>query len=140
MKKRRLFAFLMLGICLLSGCRQTAPEQTQPKLRTVTRVQISYTLGKTALQRTYTTDGKIEAVLMYLRLLKEEGRTQIDPERLDGSSSVITLEYSDGKKNVYYQRCEQYLSRNGHPWQKIDQRQGRWLRPLLESIPSDEER
>ncbi len=141
MKIRRWFvAFLVLCTGMLCSCRQVQPEQTVPKTRVVTRIQVSYTHGMTQLQRTYSTNQKMETVLLYLRLIKEEGRAVIDPERLDGASCTITVEYSDGKKNVYYQRGDGYLSRNSRPWQRIDPKHGRWLRPMLENIPSDETR
>ena len=139
MKKRRwLFAFLVLCTGMLLGCRQAQPEQTVPNTRVVTQIRVSYNYGKTQLERRYTTNPKMEAMLLYLRLLKEKGRAQIDPERLDGARYTITVDYSDGKQNIYYQRGDGYLSRNSHPWQRIDPKQGRWLRPLLENTPSDE--
>ena len=138
MKRRQFFTILILSICLLCGCRQPQPAQTAPNLQIVKRVSASYALGKLRLQRSYIQDEKIRAVLMYLRLLKQEGATRVDPERLDGSSGEITVEYADGRRNVYYLRSDSFLSYNGHKWQRIDPKQGKWLRPMLESMPSDE--
>lgn len=138
MKRRQLLIAFLLGICLLSGCRQAQPVETVPNSRIVTKVSASYVFGKTRLQRSYVRDEKIRSVLMYLRLLKQQGRTGVDPERLEGSSGEITVEYTDGTRNVYYLRSDSFLSRNGRPWQRIDPKQGKWLRPMLESMPSDE--
>ena len=138
MKKRQLFVILMIGICLLSGCRNEQSAETTPNSRIVKKVSASYSLGKLELQRSYVQDEKIRTVLMYLRLLKPKDGAAVDPERLEGSSGEIAVEYADGRHNTYYLRGDSFLSFNGHKWQSIDPDLGKWLRPLLESLPSDE--
>ena len=123
---------------MLSGCRKQMPEATAPSTQIVKKISASYVWGKLQLQRSYIQDEKIRTMLMFLRLLKREQGAQIDPERLEGSAGQITVEYADGRRNVYYLRADSFLSFNGHKWQKIDSTQGQWLRPLLESMPSDE--
>ena len=138
MKKRQFFAILIVGMSLLSGCRQSQPAETMPNSRIVKKVSASYSMGKLELQRSYIQDEKIRTVLMYLRLLKPKDGAAVDPERLEDSSGEIAVEYADGRRNVYYLRGDSFLSFNGHKWQSIDPNQGKWLRPLLESIPGDE--
>ena len=79
----------------------------------------------------------MEKILTYLRQLEYRGMAETDPERICGDSYQITVRSSDGTSCNYRQRANCYLSRNNHPWEKIDPKQAEKLYPLLQEMPSD---
>lgn len=134
---KKIFWILMGGM-LLCGCSANAqgPEPTPP-LCVVTQVDVTCRSPGDILERHYTQPQKMEAVLNYLRLLEYRGQADCDPEQLIGNAYKIMVQLSDGCSHCYYQRADQYLSRDRKPWERIDPDQARQLYLLLVELPGD---
>lgn len=135
-KRYGLYLLLLLVPTLLSGSGFRALEAASaPGL--VTQVDVVCRREYSTLTRHYTQPRKIEPILNYLRLLTYHGRPDTDPERMAGNAYEITLHYASGRKSIYRQRAEQFLSKDGEPWERIRPEQASLLFPLLQNTPSD---
>jgi len=137
-KLQKLFILFLFTAGLLTG--SSARRQfhfLSPTLSMVTRMEIRCISGQQSLERLYTQPDKMKPFLTYLRLLEYRGKAEVDPERLQGSHIEIVVYYADGVHRIYRQRANRYLSRNSHPWEKIDPNQAKFLQPLLQAIPGD---
>ncbi len=135
-KRYGLYLLLLLLPTLLSGSAfHSLKAASVPSL--VTRVDVVCQREYSCFTRHYTQPRKIEPILNYLRLLTYHGRPDTDPERLAGNAYEITLYYANGQTSTYRQRADQYLSKDGQPWEKIRPEQAGLLFPLLESTASD---
>lgn len=103
----------------------------------VVRVEVTLWHRDRCLYRRYTDPHKMEAVLNHLRALDLRGLPERDPERVLGASARITVQLSSGKKKLYLQQADQFLSRELGPWRCVESRQAKRLYPLLQSLPSD---
>ena len=128
---RKILPLFALLTVLLSGC---ANQSRKPSVRVVTRVEVTCIRDGELLQRQYTDAEKMQSLLNYLRLLEPRGTASIDPELTLGNAYEITLHFSRGAPTVYYQRSERFLSKNRHPWQKVDSRLSGELYPILEEL------
>lgn len=125
---------LMLCLCLFScSCGRKPPGQT----RVVTGVDVVVESHQGVIHRHYTKPHKIRQVLNYLRLQDSQGPADTDPERIAGPVMRIDVKLSDGSNKVYYQRSGRYLSRQYHPWQKIDPKQAAQFSQILQVTPTD---
>ena len=137
-KFQKLFLLFLFTAMLLSGAAARRQFQTpSPALRMVTRMEIRCVDGTQQISRRYTRPEKLRPFLTYLRLLEYRGKAETDPERLQGSRIEIVVFYADGTRRNYRQQVNRYLSRDYHPWEKIDPNQAKFLQPLLQAIPSD---
>ena len=127
---RKIFLSFLFLVFLLTGCEKSPDASPVP--RYVAQVDVRGTL-----QRKYTAPEKMSSVLNYLRLLEGGGSPDTDPERITGDVYEITLSLSDGTRRVYRQRANRYLSRDSHPWERIDPELASRLSPLLEALESD---
>lgn len=133
------FLFLLILTFLLAGsAREQVREQPSWPLL-VTQIRVEGFDGAEPLSRLYVQPEKTGTMLNYLRWLKRRGTPDTDPEQLDGSRFDIFLYYSNGQIRVYRQRGDLYLSKHFRPWEKIDPEQSRYLLPILQAMPSDEE-
>lgn len=110
---------ILLYLCValfLSGCKK---QEIRPPA-VVTQVQIRCIHDGAQIDRCYTEEGQIRAVLDCLRLQRSKGTAQMDPERMLGDVFVISVYMSDGQTHIYRHRGGQYLSRDSHPWQNVD--------------------
>ena len=135
-KLQKILLFFALPALLFSSCSQKAAVPSSPP-QLVTGIQVLYRKNHTSFQRIYTDIGKIDTLLYYLYGLLPAGQAKEDPEQFALDSCKITLLLSDGETSVYRQRGVDYLSVNCHPWQKIDEKKGSKLLPLVENMPSD---
>ncbi len=124
-------AFLLVFVCLLSGCRK---EET-PVHRVVTRVQVQYSRQEDTIHRVYTKPASMQSVLTYLRILRPHGPAV--PEDTYDSTCQITLQYSAGPDSVYYQLGNRYIRRDEDSWEYIDASRATLLYPMLLLLPSD---
>lgn len=128
---------LLLGVTFV-GCGKKKPASSKPAMsRVVTKIDVTCKKGESALYWQYTHEEKMEAILLYLRLLHRGGTAQVDPQQVEGDHYEIVLNYSNGGKRVYYQHADRYISDNYKPWEQIDPEQGKDLNLLLNSMPSD---
>ena len=97
-RMKRCLAAVILSV-LLTGCnREKAP------LRVVTRIDVAADRGYQILRRQYTQPEKISMVLNYLRLQKNLGDPNVDPELVLGDKVQIDVTMSDGTHRLYYQQ------------------------------------
>lgn len=127
MKKWKLINLFGVILLLLCGCGKA---QLQPPA-VVTRVDIDCRHAGIRIFRSYTETEQIEAVLDYLRLQRTLGRAETDPERIRGDSYVIEIHSSNGQRHIYRLRADRYLSKDNHPWQRIDPEYSGGLYALL---------
>lgn len=130
----RILPIFALLTVLLTGC---AVQPQEPSVRVVTRVDVTCNRDGQLLQRQYTETEKMQPLLNYLRLLEPRGLATVDPELVRGNAYEITLHFSQGAPTVYYQHSERFLSKNRHPWQKVDSHLSGELYPILRDLPSD---
>lgn len=124
---------LLLAIFILSGCGR----KTKTPSKVVTGVEITADSGYRTMCRHYTEPKNIQRVLNYLRLQEGQGFTDIDPERMLGTSFVIDVMLSDGSHSYYYQQGDCYLSKKYHPWQKVDPDRAADFYQMLQLTPTD---
>ena len=129
----------LLALCLIvfivSGCSQIH-TQTAPSF--VARIDVICHRENVTTLRHYTTQEKIEPVLICLRLLNPRGKADVDPERLIGDTYRIVLYRSDGSRCVYHLQADRYLSRDHRPWERVNEKQAQKFYPLLMKMPSDQ--
>lgn len=137
MKKYIFCLYCVLLMVIVSGCGRNYSQNTPQPIKVVTQVDVTYNNGKTPLRWKYTTQEKMEAILLYLRLLPRGGSAQVDPHRVAGDNYEIVLRYSNGDRRMYYQHADRYLSVDYKPWEQIDPKDGKQLQQLLDIMPSD---
>lgn len=103
----------------------------------VTQVQVTCAHEGKTIERCYTGQRKIAPILNYFRMLENQGKTHIDPERILGDVYRIRISLSNGIEHVYWQRADRYLSRDRHAWHLVDREQAKQLYAILQEMPSD---
>lgn len=136
----KLIIAILLPMLIVSGCSQihTADENTAD-IHMAVRVDAYCVQDGIPFERSYTQPEKLEAMLLYLRLLNPKGRAEVNPEEYSGTVSRITVHLSNGKTRIYRMRSDRYLSVDANPWQTIDPERAMDLYPLLLIMDSDEE-
>ena len=129
---RKFYAPLAVFLCLFLCCARVSAKGEE---RLVTQVQVRYEQGGAPLIRQYTQQGKMMAVLNFLRLCRFDGMPADDPEDPGGSRCQILLTLAGGGSRTYDLHAERYLSKDGSPWEKI--RPPGSLPKLLLLLPSD---
>ena len=127
---------LVLSTSLLTGVTPPQKAAPAPSNLVVQITATTYTEDLTLVRR-YTDPKKIETILYYLRSLHPREIPETDPERYLGAHYKLTLEFSDGGKNIYRQYTHRWLSKNSRPWQRIDPEKGELLAALLDVLPGD---
>lgn len=132
----RIFSILFLLTALPAGIASADNSQSSiPHF--ISQVHVVCQRGSVTINREYVQPHKMQAILNYLRTLETNGAADLNPERLMGDSFVITIYDSDGQRQIYRQRANRFLSKNSHPWKKIDPDQASRLYPLLLSMSTD---
>ena len=133
--KRKIIIFLLLCIAAVSlwGCR----SQQRVLCRFVTRVDISCDYKGVPVRRHYTDTKKMEAVLLYLRLLRPSGPPVVDPNTVDGDIFQITVTLSDGQQNIYSQKAHRYFCKGSASWMNISPEQAAGLYEVMRHYESD---
>ena len=121
------------GLLLAAFCRISADAAVDSHI--VTGVDVVYRQAQSGLQRHYTTQENMQAVLTYLRLAKYAGLPEEDPTAQGGEVCRITVHLAPGDSHVYDLINDVYLSRNGGPWELAEFPEPRL--PLLRRMPSD---
>ena len=132
---KRIKGFLAAAMvcCLLAGCGRGADAP----LRVVSRIDVTCDRGYQILRRQYTEPEKITMVLNYLRLQKDLGKPNVDPEMILGDRMRIDVILSDGTHRFYYQQSGQFLSEKKDDWHKIDPKLASGFELRLQMIPTD---
>lgn len=133
--KLKIFCMILCVCIMVSGCGQ---KHTQNDIGSniATRVEI-YCISTTGtLFRIYTQPAKIEAVLIYLRLLHPRGPVQLPQEEIRQYYEIV-VRLSDGSRRVHRQCADCYATTAQGWWGIIDSRHGEQLARLIQYIPSD---
>lgn len=128
----------ILLICLVFLTLTACTRRSETPLRVVTRVDVVCDRGYQVWRRQYKSPEKMEMVLDYLRLQDSLGTVQTDPERLQGDTMQIEVWLSDGTSRIYYQKSQQYLSKQLHAWVAIDSQRAAQFSELLRRTPADQ--
>jgi len=132
--KQKKLAFILCFLLLLSGCGRKKPEISH---NVVSRAEVVCTQGEQTYQLTYRHPKKLEAILNFLRTLRDQGRPEISPEQLGGDRFDIRLTMPDGTVRTHRLQDYAYFCRSGGEWEKIDPIQGRSFMVLLKLMPED---
>lgn len=121
----------------LTGCTYYAPPGEDHPVRVVTQIDVAATQAGEIFQFHYTEPEKMQTILQYLRRLEPDQFTPITPDTFRTDAYEICLTLSDGSQTVYHQIYNEYLQKNGGPWQSIDRALAASLPQLLANMPSD---
>ncbi len=131
------FQRIVLSLAVAMGlCGFCCPREPHQPLPQVVQISVESSLDGAFLHREYTESPKMEAILNYLRAI------QILPPPMDTGGPPtgecrFTLTLSNGEQQVYFQRSNRYLRKDGGPWRTVDPAPAPDLRALLEQTPSD---
>ena len=125
----------ILLVVFLFGCQSKA--QDQALCRVVTQVDIVCQSNGETIQRHYTDEDKMRAVLLYLRLLRIGRPPEIDPDAISADIYEITVTLSDGTKKTYTQKAHQYFKKGSEGWLSISPTQAADLYRLIWFYDSD---
>lgn len=133
--KRKFLVFLLLcgAVLCLWGCR----SQQRILCRFVTQVDIACDHEGVPIRRHYTNTKKMEAVLLYLRLLRTGRPPAVDPDLVNADVYEITVTLSDGQKHVYAQKDHRYFRKGGTGWMNIPPEQAAGLYEVMRHYESD---
>lgn len=131
--KRRLFVILCIAAVMLWGCS----TNRRPMLRYVTQVDIACDHKGIPIRRHYTDSKKMEAVLIYLRLLHPGGAPSTNPETVEADLYEITVSLSDGQKRIYHQKDHRFFRKPASGWQAISPERSYGLYTLMRNYQSD---
>ena len=131
---KKLFVFVLLFATILCGCRK---KNTSSAPNFVTQVDVSCQQNGKTFSIHYTDNEKIEAVLLYLRLLKANKRLKQLPPARDNSIYEIQVHLSNGERRLYKQVDHRYIWRKKTGWNTIPAEQASRLYALLRHYPSD---
>ena len=134
MKKKTAFIFLLwITVLLLWGCGKEPRQQC----RYVTQIDITCDHDGLQIHRLYKDTEKMEAMLLYLRLLHPGGPPATDPDIVDADIYEIKVSLSDGTQHLYSQKDHRYFRREQMGWQSISAEKAAQLYTLLRHYQSD---
>lgn len=135
-KAAKFFLLFCFSVIIISACSKSdTPVQISERI--VTRVDVLCRQDKGRITRHYTDNKKMEAILLYLRLLHPKSPPTTLPELSEQDIYEITVHLSGGKKRVYRQTGHRYFSKDNRPWQMIDPQDAYRLYSLLRLMPDD---
>ena len=129
--------YLMLPVAVLLFLPGSVARRPKPSLPVVCRVEVDCRQGSVHQHRHYTSSEKMGWVLNFMRMQKNLGRPEENPEAVPGDSYTVYVYLTDGKQRVYRQQADRYLQMEGKAWQRIDPKWGGCLYYLLQTLPSD---
>ena len=132
---RRWSMVMVLAALLLTGCQARRDQTVQANV--VTGITITLQDGTETLQRRYTSQEKMQAVLYYIRIVSSPFDAPEPPQEGSGQQVTITTFLANKTVKVYDQRGDRYFREDGGPWRSIDREKGQQLFLLLKLLPSD---
>lgn len=124
---------ICLPLTLFSGCKKQTPDL--PNI--ASRIEISCQHKDVLVQRNYTDQDKMQAVLIYLRLLKPQGIAQADPLSLQKDVFEINIHLFDGQIHNYKQTGHRFFKKGHQVWKNISQDEAVRLYQILLKYESD---
>lgn len=131
---KKFFVLTLLFALILCGCNK---KHTSSAPNFVTQVDISCQQNGKAFSIYYTDNEKVEAVLLYLRLLPGGRIPKNPPPVKDNSIYEIQVHLSNGERRLYKQVDHRYIWRKKTGWNAIPAEQASRLYALLQHYPSD---
>ena len=127
--------FIIIFFCtvIMYGCGQ---DHTSPVYRAVTQVDIVTRYEQQLIRIGYNTPEKMRPILLYLRLLKPEGKP-VQPDEYAQDVYLICISLSDGTQHYYRQASHKYVSIDNGPWKAIDPGHAAKLYSILRELPAD---
>ena len=128
---------LFCAVCvILCGCGQKH-TQNPGSGGVATRVDIHGVSREGTVSRFYSQPAKIEAVLIYLRLLHPRGPVRLPSASPEQAHYEIVVHLSDGSQRIHRQFSDSYATTQQGWWGTIDPGYGQQLSKLIRHIPSD---
>ena len=134
---QKMFCLAMVLCIMVSGCGRKHTQNAAGS-NVATQVEIHSITPAETVSRFYTQPAKIEAVLIYLRLLRPRGPVRLPEKGIDNYYEII-VHLSDGSSRMHRQCADQYATSLQGWWGIIDRRYGQQLSRLIQYIPSDTE-
>ena len=132
MKRKICLILLTLWAVCLGGC-----GKQHILCRYVTQVDIHCDHDGVPILRSYTSEDKMGAVLMYLRLLQIGSVPATDPDTIPADIYEITLTLSNGQQRTFAQKDHRYFRKPASGWQTIPPEQASQLYALMRHFESD---
>ena len=129
----RSFFLVLIAAALLAGCQ----KDTEPLCRYVTQIDITCSYDGTVLQRRYTSNDKMQAVLLYLRLLRTDIPYFDLPDNKPDAEFQIIVSLSDGVQKIYSQKDYRLFKNGQDGWMGIAPEQAADLYRLVYFFESD---
>ena len=133
---RKIGKYLWAILCcmfIMCGCEQ---NHTGPIYRAVTQVDIVTWYDQQLIRIGYNTSEKMRPILLYLRLLKPEGKP-VQPDENFENVYLICISLSDGTQHYYRQAAHRYVSIDDGPWKGIDPGYAAKFYGILRELPAD---
>lgn len=126
---------IIIGFFLILSANAKFNQEKPSSL--VVRAEVAGIRAGEQVFRRYTQSEKISGVLNHLRKLTPYIPAKENPETQPGESYAIVLHFSDGRKRIYRQHANEFLSVDNQLWRHIDKEQAAQLYPYLERTESD---
>ena len=133
---KRFFVFFLLPLMLTMALLSSAKPR-KAMCRYVTQVDVHCQIDGQSAHIRYTDPEKMEAMLLYLRLLRAGKPPEEDPDAIDGDTFQITVSLSNGIQRKYIQKDHYYFRKGNNGWQSIQPQQAAGLQRLLFFFESD---
>lgn len=137
-QKMRIFCLISILCVSICGCGKKHP-QSPPGSGLATRVDIHRITENGTVSRFYNQSAKVEAVLIYLRLLEPMGPVQLPENAVITDYYEIVVYLADGSRRIHRQCSDCYATTEQGWWGVIDPRYGQQLSLLMHHVPSDPE-
>lgn len=134
---RKIFIWLLPLFLLFNGCCRIFRSPDAVPYRVVTQVRIVYKNESLETQRNFYREENIRHILDYLRYIDPYGIPKEDPTQVQGRTYFITLIYSDGSRQLYEQRADQFLRIGDGDWKRIESHKAQYLSGLYGMMSSD---
>lgn len=153
--RARMLALLLAGALLFSGCvsapagsnesgpasggTESAPtvDGAESALADVVKITVTTLPEDDSLARTYTSPGKIAAVMDYLDGLALADHFPEDPDQYAGMSILLSVWRADGSRQEYVHFGNLFLRQDGGDWKKMKYEDAARLETVLRDNPSD---
>ncbi len=125
-----------VALCL-TGCGRKM--DTTVRRNVVTEITITCQSDGVLIERRYTSQEKMRAVLMYIRSVSSPFDAPEEPDGTEGHRVQITTVSADKTVKHYYQQGQRYFQKGEGKWRTIDPEKGENLWRIIKLLPSDPE-
>ena len=133
MKKLFVFLSLFCFSLILTGCQKQQPVP----FNLASEIEITCQHKDVLIQRNYTSQEKMGAILLYLRLMQDGKTAASNPTSLKKDIYNIRVQLSDGRQHIYQQTAHQYFKSYKRPWIRVSPEAAKGLYDILSRYESD---